>query len=173
MPDEHSAIIVDDFTSLQKLVDLIVHLNHDDHDYNQYLAYKVNGVTNQNLLDVMARREWGADNPVDKPNFVTATECFVCRRIHDNIRRAKAGQPTRTYIADVSHYGCPKPLAFRDAGVNDLERVESESIAYEWTRTRYEARALKEFWTRGWYNFSSYDLASRMTQLRYEAGDAA
>lgn len=112
----------------------------------------------------MRDREWGI-NDWNKPNFVDAFECTVCRRIHENIRREQQGEQTRTYQANWNHYGCPKPLKFSDNPPGNLTRVEEAYWGEGWERSACVAKALKKLIESGQL-FTQFDLFSLANELR-------
>ena len=105
--------------------------------------WKKNGVTNKYLKALLRDREWSVDSPDNlyhtSPNFIEGFECFVCRRIHDNIKQNGALK----YQATVDHYGCPKPVKFDDSGRPDPNK--SVEYDFEWNYYQKVATALRYF----------------------------
>ena len=153
---------------MKDLVKLMLYLNDNDDEYNKYLRYKQTGVTNKYLLNLIESRTWGRRH---QPyySFVTATECFICEKIHENIEREKNGLKPLPHLAKVEHYGCPKPLKFSGILPNDLERVEDDWHATEWINTFWRAKAIKQLWAEGNYNVTEREISGRASQLRHQA----
>ena len=151
LPAENSAILLEDFSSIEDLVKLILHLNSSDTEYEKYLAFKHSGIKNTRLEQEMRDRVYTINNhDFTKPNFIDAYECFVCKRIHENLARTERGEVPLQHQATVDHYGCPEPLLFKDKGGDDsLRRVRNARWSGEWTDTKYQGMALREFIERG------------------------
>ncbi len=80
LPNNHSAILIDDFPSPRDLAEFIKTLDQDDVEYSRYLEYKTpSEITNLRLLEGLESREWGV-NDMSKPNYLNGFECFVCDR---------------------------------------------------------------------------------------------
>ncbi|KAL4241047.1 Alpha-(1 3)-fucosyltransferase 11 [Mactra antiquata] len=114
LPDEHSAILVTDFESPKQLAEYLKYLNENDEEYNKYLEWKHTGVTNKYLLDLMEERTWSITETwkTGASNFIEDFECFVCNRLHENLRRRKEGKKEIEHIVDKSHLECPVPKPF-------------------------------------------------------------
>lgn len=116
MPNDRSAIIIDEFPSPQALAEYLLHLDENDDEYRKYLEFKSpKGVTNARLLEALERREWGV-NDMSKPNYLNGFECYVCDQ--ENARLAaerahrkapKTNKPPQWKMANNSHMGCPLP----------------------------------------------------------------
>ncbi|XP_028816507.1 GDP-fucose protein O-fucosyltransferase 4 [Denticeps clupeoides] len=116
LPDSHSAVLVDDFPSPQKLAEFLLALDADDAAYERYLRFKSPGkITNARLLQGMQDREWGV-NDMSKPNYLNGFECFVCdqenkrlaaERKHRRDPQLHPAPPPK--MATNSHMGCPMP----------------------------------------------------------------
>lgn len=128
LPNEHSAILIDDFTSPQELAKFILDLDEDDAKYLRYLEYKTPGkVTNLRLLEGLQNREWGI-NDMSKPNYLNGFECYVCDRENERLTAAKmhrrdpdkyaAPEPK---MANNTHMGCPLPRP----GYGGVEEMDS------------------------------------------------
>ncbi|EDO49643.1 predicted protein [Nematostella vectensis] len=141
MPNNHSVILVQEFKSPKELADYIMWLDKHDNEYMKYLEYKTSGIDNKYLLNFMEKRPWG--HGLEKVNFVSAFECFVCDRIHENLERKTKGLSQRMYLADQSHYGCPKPKMF-DLGVPmEQERFYTRKIwGDEYEQGKSQSQAL-------------------------------
>lgn len=116
MPNERSAIIIDEFPTPRALAEYLLHLDENDDEYRKYLEFKSpKGVTNAGLLEALERREWGV-NDMSKPNYLNGFECHVCDQ--ENARLAaerahrkapKTNRPPQWKMANNSHMGCPLP----------------------------------------------------------------
>lgn len=115
-PSDHSMIHVDDFKNPKQLADYLNFLNDNDAEYEKYLSYKIEGVSNQRLIKHMQNRDYYLFNNPNQQNMVEGFECAVCNQIHK--RRAERNtnrNPTMiqpaSLIANHSHYDClyPRP----------------------------------------------------------------
>ena len=157
-----------DFQRIEDLVQLLLQLNSNDEKYEKYLEYKRTGVTNSYLRECMRTRLWKVDAPFHESNFITATECLVCKRIHENLKREKEGLEPIKYQATVEHYGCPKPLKFKgESSQNNLLREDNSQWAFPWQWAQDEAEVFSMFWAEGKYNFTKRDVVDKQSKLRY------
>nr|CAH04181.1 alpha3-fucosyltransferase [Tetraodon nigroviridis] len=116
MPNNHSAIVVDDFSSPQALAEFLKRLDENDDEYREYLEFKnPKRVTNARLLDALESREWGV-NDMTKPNYLNGFECYVCDQENARLAAARAhrkgpntSKPPQAKVAKNSHMGCPLP----------------------------------------------------------------
>ncbi|CAH1793923.1 unnamed protein product [Owenia fusiformis] len=168
LPDNHSAIIVDDFKTVKDLTNYLMYLNENDEEYDKYLEFKRTGVKNKYLKDFMSKREWGINNDWKKPNFIDSFECVVCNRLHENIKREKQGLPIKKHIVNANHYGCPKPKKYPEGG--SLVRVEDEWHSQEWVNSLYDIKAVREFMDAGKTKFSQEEISKRAIELMRKAG---
>ncbi|XP_033752149.1 alpha-(1,3)-fucosyltransferase 10-like [Pecten maximus] len=143
LPSNHSAIIVDDFKSIEELVEYIKFLDKNDDEYEKYLAWKKTGIENKYLIELMKNREWGVDGSrgTKYHNFIDGFECFVCQRIHENEIALKRGATPRKYLSAHNHYGCPGPTAYNSEGIRHGPGG-GNSWDYEFDSSRYTAAAL-------------------------------
>ncbi|KAK3600878.1 hypothetical protein CHS0354_019226 [Potamilus streckersoni] len=143
LPDNHSAIIVDDFKSVEELVNFLKFLNENDEEYEKYLQWKRTGITNKVLLDIMKNRDFGIKDTwkSGQQNFIEGFECFVCKRIHENTQRLENEEETLHFQADENHYGCPAPQKFDKFG----NKVPHTYWHYEWYQKLHQAKAMKYF----------------------------
>ena len=149
LPNNHSAIIVDQYKNISDIVELIRFLDQNDSEYEKYLKFKTEGVTNEYLKQILQQRPWSVGNDYTKPHFVDAFECVVCRRTHNNIKLREQGQQELTYSANTDHYGCEKPKRFSDIPPGNISRVEDDYWSTEWLAAKFEAIALKEILKKG------------------------
>ena len=76
-------------------------LDQNDAEYEKYLAWKSEGVSNKHLLEHYHSRESDIDN--EGLSFIDNFQCYVCDQLHLR-RRHKTNTPL---ISDRSHYDCP------------------------------------------------------------------
>ena len=105
LPDDKSAIIADEFSSPKELAEFLKSLDADNDKYEEYLAWKQHGVTNQRLIKEMNERGYGHLEYGD--DFITGFECHVCNLIHDMQEESRSGGERAVSIADRSHWDCP------------------------------------------------------------------
>ena len=133
MPNNHSVILVDDFAGPKELAEYIKKLDADDSAYLEYLKFKrKDGVTNEGLRDHMEHRPWGTIET--DFNFISGFECFVCDRLHRNIKRQKLGLPVLKHVARQNHIGCPRPVLFDLPAPQTTTQNEREMWAEEYDR---------------------------------------
>ena len=143
LPDNHSAILVDNFQSPKDLANYLTHLANNETEYNKYLSFKSNGVTNKKLLERMKTRKWGI-NDFYKMSFITGFECFICDRIHRNKKLMREGKDPTIHIANSSHYGCPRPVTYAFESPPNTEDWERETWQYEYDDALEKARKLRD-----------------------------
>lgn len=142
LPANKSAIIVDDFDSIEDLAKYLKFLDENDEEYDKYFEWKKSGITNKLLLSLLKDREWAINDYMtnDAINFIEGFECFVCKRIHENIQREKEGKKKLKYQATIDHYGCPAPSKFDDNGKHTLL---NDDWSFEYNHSKYFAKALR------------------------------
>lgn len=112
MPNNHTIILVDDFSSVEALADYIKYLDDNDDEYARYLDYKdQKKFTNSMLTASMKTRPWGIDgyDSDGTGNFIDGFECHVCDRIYEELLAEATGKKPVVFQANQSHYGCPRP----------------------------------------------------------------
>ncbi|CAI9728030.1 alpha-1,3-fucosyltransferase 10-like [Octopus vulgaris] len=143
LPHEKSAIIIDDFDTAESLAKYLLYLNRNDEEYEKYLQWKKTGITNKYLKDLMAHREWDtSDEEVMHDSgisYIEGFQCFVCQRVHENMRLEKEGKMPKVYQATLEHYGCPAPIQFNAQS----QRVDSDKWKYEWQHHKMIAEKLR------------------------------
>lgn len=75
LPNEKSAVLINDFKSPKELAEFLLNLNENDNEYNTYLSHKsldIHPVNNQILLNELATRSYRTKSLLE--DF----ECFVC-----------------------------------------------------------------------------------------------
>ncbi|XP_067128756.1 alpha-(1,3)-fucosyltransferase 10-like isoform X1 [Centruroides vittatus] len=112
LPHSNSVILATDFNSPKHLADYIHFLNSNKTAYESHLRHKLHKeITNNLLIRTMKNRNWGINNDFEKGNFIEQFECFVCKRINENLRAKQSTMIPITRQATVSHYGCPRPTS--------------------------------------------------------------
>lgn len=163
MPNNKSAIIVDDFHSVKELVDFLLKLNNSDAQYDSYLSHK-NGVIDNDLLHrAVLERKWSTDKHGE--DFVSKFECLVCNRLQANAMRKRQNLKLMQYIASERHYGCPPPKKFSGVRPHDLNRVSDRWWSMEWEHARVQAATLRRFLNMHRYDFTSDDLMQEADAL--------
>lgn len=149
MPNDHSIILVDDFQNPKDLADFIKNLDNNDEEYSKYLEFKEKGVINKRLFRTMRKRPWG--HSFEEQNYVTGFECFVCDRIHENIKR-KASQLTENqFVASQEHYGCPRPEKYSFLfSSNSAVSGERDIWLQEYDQSLEESRELNKLVKSNW-----------------------
>ena len=166
LPDNYSAIIIDDFKTPRDLAKYLRYLNDNDKEYEKYLEWKKTGVTNEYLKKLMAERTWTITDPPedDKRNFVDDFECFVCRRIQENNRNLRSGKTVKKYHANKDHVSCPEPFVY-DADFN--RNTEYSSWSYDYRQKKYEAKAVRYFHDKN-YEINAGELHAKVSELSYK-----
>lgn len=147
-PTNKSAIFVEDFDTIEELVNLLTYLDKSDTAYEEYLSFKtVGGVTNQYLRQTVADRDWdiGDHWQTAKPNFIDGFQCYLCKQLHQRQKQIAEGQKLETKMATIDHYGCPEPRRFSDSPAGNLTRVRDSWWSSAWLTGKYMAMALRHF----------------------------
>jgi hypothetical protein len=115
-PDNHSIIVIDDYPNPKELANYLQYLDTNDIEYDKYLSFKENGITNPKLLNIMNNREWSVN--VRTPNnidHIGGFECYICNLVTQKKKERMKGLPVQPLIANTDHYKCqyPKPLVKR------------------------------------------------------------
>jgi len=143
LPDNHSAIIADDFTSPQELAEYIRHVDLDADEYLKYMSYKEKGISNTRLKSILAQRTWGVDTPY-KMSFITGFECHVCNEIHKNRQRVADGYEPVVKRGSHEHYGCPPPQKYDLPAAPGDEGWERDIWYWEYEQAKEKVQQLKE-----------------------------
>lgn len=103
LPNNKSAILLQDFPSPELLVEHIMKLSKNDSLYEEYLEHKTKRlINNQRLIEEYIQRPYQTDALETIEEF----ECFVCKKLHE-----KKNGVNETNIVDKKHYNCPKPIS--------------------------------------------------------------
>lgn len=161
MPNEKSAVFVNDFKHPKDLADFVKYLNANDDEYAQYMRYKdPKHITNEFLLKMVEERPWRVLGEWDKINFghrmYANFECHVCDRVIERQEALRAHKlapeknpPPPPRMAKRDHLECPEPTI----SLATKERV-NKSVNY-WEGF-YEARALKTMLLAGETNATKF-----------------
>ncbi|OWF36239.1 alpha-(1,3)-fucosyltransferase 10-like [Mizuhopecten yessoensis] len=160
LPSDKSALVVDDFPSVEKLAATIKNMDENDYIYDEYLNFKTdkNGITNKNLLQILNEREWsmnGEDRSKKFGNHFAGFECFMCRKVHENIRRESEGNPPLISVAGKDHYGCPRPKSFNEQGQYVENNKNYDSV---YTQSHFSAIAFRHFYDTSNITFTNRDV---------------
>lgn len=134
-----SMILADDFQSPKDLADFLLSLDKNDEDYERYLSFKRDGVTNKRLLDHYHAREWGVDGELEageteeRMNFIDGFECFVCDTLHER----RKSHDNSMMVANNSHFQCLSPRSW--VKHSDLNSEERDNLNV-WTSTEKSAK---------------------------------
>lgn len=148
LPSSESALVISDFNSTEHLAKHIQYVNHKDIEYDKLRQWKDAGVSNQLLQDTVSARVWSPDD--DKTwtpghvNFVEAFECFICKRVHENLKRVSQGKEPIYHEANVNHYGCPKPMKFDEFGKYGKTSQRTDYWSSQWQQQKQVAEAMRE-----------------------------
>lgn len=160
MPDNHSAIIIDDFKSPKELAKYLKFLDKNDDEYNKYLQWKKSGVTNTLLKDMLQKRTWDIKDTwkYGRSNFIEDFECLVCQRVHKNDDLVRQGQQPEQYRADNSALECPKPEEFAGSHNTWLD---------DWENHENMAQAVRYFTDRN-VAVTKADMHAKLSEISYK-----
>ncbi|XP_075973824.1 alpha-(1,3)-fucosyltransferase 10 isoform X2 [Anticarsia gemmatalis] len=129
LPNEKSAILLQDFPTPKILYEHIKELLENDNLYDQYLDHKTKRIiSNEKLIDEHRLRPYQFDGL----KIVNKFECHVCEKMH-----AKMNGDTSVNIVNKKHYDCPKPLSALTLGVNP-----ANSWIYSWESAQNKAKQI-------------------------------
>ncbi|XP_012559412.1 alpha-(1,3)-fucosyltransferase 10 isoform X1 [Hydra vulgaris] len=143
LPDDHSAIIVDDFNSPKDLADYINFVDSNSTVYEQYLEYKTIGLRNPILNKALSERQWGVKS-FYRMSYVTGFECYVCDQIHSNLKLMQEGKLPIKHQATFEHYGCPKPEKYNYSDIPGAFDWERNIWLWEYEKAKKNSVLLKE-----------------------------
>lgn len=158
LPSDHSGVVITDFATVENLAKFLHYLNNNDSAYEEYLNWKLTGITNPILKDILSTREWSSDQE-GSMDFVTNFECFICKRLHENRRRMLKGLLPLKHVANESHYGCPVPHQFDENG--QVSGIHKRWM-YEWSMSEKMAKAVRQLVEAG-KNFTLKDLDAHLS----------
>ncbi len=134
LPHNKSAVLADEFDSPEELATFLKQLASNDTEYDKYLEFKRTGVNNNFLIKIMEAREWGV-NDHKQMNFISGFECFICNRIHNNMKASKK----QRFVASAEHYNCPVPKPFKDGFL-----ANNKWYIDQWKTGAVKARVLRD-----------------------------
>ncbi|ESP01433.1 hypothetical protein LOTGIDRAFT_83439, partial [Lottia gigantea] len=79
LPDKMSAILITDFNTVADIGLKLRKLDTNDDEYQKYLDYKENGISNPKLLEFLKMREWGSGTK--HWSLFGAFTCFLCNQL--------------------------------------------------------------------------------------------
>ncbi|GBP19974.1 Alpha-(1,3)-fucosyltransferase 10 [Eumeta japonica] len=130
LPNEKSAILLQNHNTPQKLKEHIDDLLKNDTMYEQYLEHKIKQVIkNKNLIFEFHKRPWAADALQTAQEF----ECYICEKVHENLQ----GKIHKAHHLTKKHYDCPKPVSALTLDVNP-----ENSWVFSWQTARVQAEEL-------------------------------
>lgn len=166
-------IDVQDFNSINSLVDFIKNVDNDDSEYETYRQFKQTGIQNPKLKAILDSRPWEPDFDVlgmnldgNKGNFVDHFDCYLCDLIHDELE-GKQGTERRREVIDFkvtkSHYGCPLPMEFVSEDNLSVKRHFSEFWYSTWMVSYCDMKAMLELSSGGekYYTQNAFKAASK------------
>lgn len=119
-------------------------------------------MTNRRLRQAIENRPFHINDEHDYDpshlNFVEAFECYVCKKVHDNLDKELDGDPVTRRWANKSHYGCPKRKKFDQYGKYVAEADWRDYWSSEWERQLKIAKVLRECVKRNLYSCRDYIL---------------
>lgn len=100
LPNEKSAILLEDFPTPELLSQHIDELLKNDELYETYLEHKTKRmISNQNLINELRKRPYQTRYLKAENEFV----CFLCEKLYE--------EQTTVHIVTKRHYNCPKPIS--------------------------------------------------------------
>ncbi|XP_044010718.1 alpha-(1,3)-fucosyltransferase 10 isoform X2 [Aphidius gifuensis] len=96
LPNNHSAISVNDFSGPKQLAEFINYLSINDDQYKEYLSHKLlkNSIKNSKIINKFIKK-----SEIIFYDYVKLFECSVCEKLYDN----------KYQTLNIDHYNCPKP----------------------------------------------------------------
>ena len=147
LPNNKSAIIIDDFTYVEDLAEFIKMLDKDDEEYRKYLTFKdEGGISNPFLLKHMMHRDWGQSEHEEfkrtrHHKHFDGFECMACIKAHSLLVDLQKGVDPEHSVAKLEHYGCPKPKTFDENGKYVVrKKIWEEPYLY----SKYLAKAFRK-----------------------------
>ncbi|KAL0893300.1 hypothetical protein ABMA27_014892 [Loxostege sticticalis] len=127
LPNNKSAILLDDFTTPEILSKHLKKLLANDSLYEKYLEHKTKQIiTNQKLVKELVERPYQTDGMDTVERF----ECFICEQLNNK-------ENIGTNIVNKLHYNCPKPISALTLSVNPTNHW-----VYSWYYARDSAEKL-------------------------------
>ncbi|XP_033752113.1 alpha-(1,3)-fucosyltransferase 10-like [Pecten maximus] len=158
LPSDKSALVIEDYPSVQNLAQEIKLLDENDFMYDEFVSFKTDGISNKNLLQVLNDREWsvsGMDRSKKFYNHFSGFECFICRKIHENMLRESKMKSPVISVARKDHYGCPRPKSFNEQGKYVADNENYDSV---YTYSRHMAMAFRHFYDTSNITYTNKDV---------------
>lgn len=158
LPNNNSAILVENFSSPKELADYLKEVNRDPKKYEEFLQHKIGPtekrITNKKLKEAMEQRVWGIDGDFEKINMIDAFECFICK----NMDKEPPLPPV-----DIHHYYCPRP-------VSPLTKQENRSNFWleQWYSGRCEAEILRNYIDNDVTDFTRDEFDDKMDKMFFD-----
>jgi hypothetical protein len=153
LPTEKSEIVITDFPTVKSLAEYIITVNDNDTLYREYMSYKLTGVTNKLLLDMVKNREYHGFGHMN--GLTAAYVCPLCRELYQH-----KNKPYPTQTASLDSMNCPIPFKFNNdsqsAMFADPPEVHDGWIRYYLNRF-YQADAFRYYYDLG-VNFTYLDM---------------
>lgn len=112
LPNNKSAILLEDFSLPKSLSAHIDKLMQDDNLYEEYLEHKRKGiVTNKNLINEFQARPY----QTDIRSIIEKFTCFLCVKLHGMNDR-----PVLQHVINESHLNCPLPRSALTQKINPI-----------------------------------------------------
>lgn len=126
LPNEKSAIFLEDFPKPKLLSQHLNKLMQDDNLYEEYLEHKTMGkISNQKLIHELRIRPYQTNNLELERNIT----CFMCKKLHEKRKGVN--------VVTTSHLDCPMPVSALS------QKVELNSKWLEmWQYGQYSANTL-------------------------------
>lgn len=126
LPNNQSALLLQDFNTVEKMLKHVLKLLDDDRLYDNYLDHKIKKViTNKRLIEEFENRPWSTETLESINQF----ECLICKQLH-KLRESSS----KSHIVNKSHYDCPKPLSALTLSVNPVN-----SWVFSWEQAKLRA----------------------------------
>lgn len=120
LPNEKSAILLEDFPTPELLSQHIDELLSNDQLYEAYLEHKTKRkISNQKLIDELQTRPYQTKPAEIENTFL----CFVCEKIHEKKKTV--------HIVTKRQYNCPKPIS---ALTQQVEKTNDWVGSWEYTK---------------------------------------
>ncbi|XP_048248949.1 alpha-(1,3)-fucosyltransferase 10-like [Haliotis rufescens] len=160
LPSTKSAILVEDFDTIQDLAAFIKQLDRNDEQYESYLQFKHTGISNPTLKSELARISPGKYAGGSFGKAALGYECFLCDKLHKALDATKAGKPVAKAQANLNHSGCPLPAQkFDENGQIVPDHRRKHKLAFY----HMNAQVFRQFYDRA-ENITSHDLYTATKQ---------
>ena len=128
---------------MEELAARIKELDANDTEYEEYLKYKTEGISNKRLREELDNREWGHHK---EHSMFEAIQCRLCEKVNELTKLAEEGKPLPVWKTKFDHFSCPEVKDFDSKGQYVLE---SKMYKGDWDFTDYYAEAVIHFLDKG------------------------